>query len=132
MTGRPLVHPPLPEREIDPSTLAEADGLPKPRESSKPPLQTPDHLKNNHSLFPRSPSLAANPLLASSSSNQPSVDEFLLAKALTPSSVCAPTRLLAPLIGPREWSAEMIYIVRPVIYGTMLYPPRADKVAYLL
>jgi hypothetical protein len=45
------------------------------------------------------------------------VEDFLLSKALTTSSVKNPTSLVKPLLGPREWIAEGIYIVRPLIYG---------------
>lgn len=121
VTGRPLVFPPLPEREIELSTLADNDVTSKSPDVPKHPFKTPDHLKNNHSLFPRSAASTPNPLLTSSTPYNSSVDDFLLSKALTPSSVCQPARLLTPLISPREWASELVHIARPLVYGKITH-----------
>jgi peroxin-16 len=117
ITRRPLMSPPIPERDIDP------ESLPPPSTRSSPtlvpsslgssPPGTPDHLRNNREPLP------PHPLLESPSpTNKTSVvEDFLLSKILTTSSVKNPTSLVKPLLAPHEWIAESIYILRPFIYG---------------
>ena len=117
ITRRPLMFPPIPERDIDP------ENLPPPSAHSSPTLAasslgssppgTPEHLRNNHEQLPPHPLLTTPP-----HTNKTSVvEDFLLSKALTTSSVKNPTSLVKPLLGSREWVAEAIYILRPLIYG---------------
>lgn len=73
---------------------------------------TPEHLKNNHVSLDQS--LYSNPALLSS---ERPVEEYLLPKALSTSSVKSPTALLQELGSPLEWLAEIIFILRPLIYG---------------
>lgn len=47
------------------------------------------------------------------------VEDYLLPKALTTSSVKAPVSLVKPLSGVKEWLAECIYVLRPLIYGNV-------------
>lgn len=124
VTGRPLILPHLPERDSDPVAPTESKRTPKPVESSFPskPLHTPDHLKNNHSFFPPSPASVVNPLLSAAPNRPSSVDDFLLAKALSTSSVCPPTHLVNSLATPKEWAAEVVYILRPLLYGIFFVP----------
>ena len=114
-TSRPLISPSLPERDVSLATLDSKPGASGPDTAAQKPLQTPDHIKNNHTLFQPSSSSTPNPLLSPSTPS--SVDDFLLSKALKPSAVCAPTRLVAPLSTPLEWAAEIVYILRPLLYG---------------
>lgn len=59
-----------------------------------------------------------NPLLVPTAPNAvSSVDDFLLSKALKPSAVCAPTKLISPLTTHSEWAVEIIYLLRPLLYG---------------
>lgn len=117
ITRRPLMSPPIPERDIDPETL------PPPSTGSSPtlvpsslgssPPGTPEHLRNNHEPLPPHPLLSAPP-----PTNKTSVvEDFLLSRALTTSSVKNPTVLVKPLLSPQEWIAESVYILRPLIYG---------------
>lgn len=117
ITRRPLLSPPIPERDIDP------ENLPPPSTNSSPTLApsslgssppgTPEHLRNNHEQLSPHPLLTAPPPTNKTSM----VEDFLLSKALTTSSVKNPTSLVKALLGPREWIAEGIYILRPLIYG---------------
>jgi len=50
--------------------------------------------------------------------------DYLLPKALTPSSLRDPRSLLRTLSGPTDWAAETVYILRPVIYVLLLRPSR--------
>jgi peroxin-16 len=123
ITRRPLISPPIPERDIDPESLA-----PPPSTHSSPtlvssslgssPPSTPEHLRNNHEPLPAHSLLTAPP-----PTNKTSVvEDFLLSRALTTSSVKNPTSLVKPLLSPQEWIAESIYIFRPLIYGQIASP----------
>jgi len=46
------------------------------------------------------------------------VEDFLLPKALTTISVKPSLSLLKTLSAPQEWLAEIVHILRPLIYGT--------------
>lgn len=122
-TGRPLVLPPLPERDVTLATLGDSkSGTSRADTIAQKAPQTPDHIKNNHSLFQSPSTSTPNPLLVPTASNTlPSVDDFLLAKALKPSALCAPTRLIAHLATPSEWVVEIIYILRPLFYGAFVF-----------
>jgi len=119
ITRRPLVSPPIPERDFDPSNLPSLDPeapsstlVPSPS-SSPIPLSTPEHLKNNHISLD-----APNPLLthASSSRSTSPVENYLLPRALSPSSVKPPTSLVRPLASAKDWMAEAVHILRPLVY----------------
>jgi len=128
-TGRPLVLPPLPERDVALATLGDSkSGTSRADTIAQKAPQTPDHIKNNHSLFQSPSTSTPNPLLVLTASNAlPSVDDFLLAKALKPSALCAPTRLIAPLATPSEWVVEIIYILRPLLYGAFVFRARLQE-----
>lgn len=121
ITRRPLVGPPVPERDFDIASL------PPPSNSSSPtlapsspsvsPPQTPDHLKNNH--IPLQPHHLLVPPPPPATAVSP-VDDFLLPKALSTSCVKTPSALMKPLSGPRDWLVESLYILRPLIYGKRL------------
>ena len=121
ITKRPVLTPPIPEREFDPSAIPlDADAAASPTLApSSPPSSlpsTPEHLKNNHEPLPLHPLLTPPP---PTQSPQP-VEDYLLPKALTTSSVKAPTALIAPLGSPKDWLSEIIYILRPLVYGECL------------
>ena len=133
-TRRPVISPPLPEREIDPANLPVLAEQPA---SSPPPSRqenghvhgkgngapiAPTHLKNNHVPFS---SGKAHPLLTTPTSlTQTTIEDYLLPKALTPSSLRDPHFLLRTLSGPTDWAAETLYILRPLIYVLLLRPSR--------
>lgn len=123
LTRRPLISPPLPERDFDPANLPSLDfemfesrSLPKQSSPSPSPSPspTPDHLKNNHvSVDIPNPLLTEKPTDGTASP----VERYLLPKALFPSSLKQPTFLVDSLSSPRDWLAELIHILRPLIYG---------------
>ncbi|KAF9270121.1 peroxisomal membrane protein PEX16 [Marasmius fiardii PR-910] len=124
---RPLVTPPIPERDIDPTALPPPSNTTSPTlaPSSTPssPPTTPDHLKNNRvPIFPH-PLLTTPPPPRTDTS----VEEYLLSKALTTSSVKPPLSLIAPLSSSQEWLGEILYTLRPLIYATMLAYNRSSK-----
>ncbi|KAH9950387.1 peroxisomal membrane protein PEX16 [Amylocystis lapponica] len=120
ITRRPLLSSPVPEREFDPSSLPpESDTSSPTLAPSSPPSSlppTPEHLRNNHVALPVHPLLTPPPPTQSPIP----VEEYLLPKALTTSSVKSPTSLLKPLSSPKDWLAEVIYILRPLVYVVML------------
>ncbi|KAF5312260.1 hypothetical protein D9619_003549 [Psilocybe cf. subviscida] len=118
ITKRPLVSPPIPERDIDVTTLPDSSttSSPEPGPSTLQP-STPDHLRNN--TIPFEP----HPLLTSEQADV-TAEEFLLPKSLTPSSVKPSLSLLRTLSGPRDWLAECLYILRPLVYVCLLIRDR--------
>ncbi|KAJ8515372.1 hypothetical protein ONZ45_g7206 [Pleurotus djamor] len=127
VSKRPLVSPPIPERDIDPSSLPQSSSSnassPTLAPSSLPPspLSTPDHLKNNSVPLPPHP-LLSSPALPSRSDS--SVEDYLLPKALTTSSVRPALSLIHQLSSPKDWLSEIIYILRPLIYASLLSADR--------
>jgi len=109
ITQRPLVIPSIPERDVDPSQLH--DKAPSSA-SEREPSPTPNHLHNNHVPPPH------HPILSPESSM--TAEDFLLPKALTKDSVRPAISLIRPLSGPRDWLAETIYILRPLVYGLQI------------
>lgn len=109
LTHQPLVSPPIPEREFDPTTLPPSSDA----SSSTPELSTntPQHLHNNYVQLPLHS-------LLSEAQMDTSAEEYLLPKALTTSSVKPSLSLVRTLSGPRDWIAESLYILRPLVYGT--------------
>ena len=116
-----MVGPPVPERDFDIASLPPSSNSSSPTLApSSPPLsppQTPDHLKNNH--VPLQPHHLLVPPPPPTTVISP-VDDFLLPKALSTSSVKAPFALVKPLSSPRDWVVESLYILRPLVYGKRL------------
>lgn len=120
ITRRPLVSPPIPERDFDPASLPPSSIHSSPTLAPTTPLAsppaTPDHLKNNRMPLEPSPLMLTSLLPGRSDT---SVEDYLLPKALTTSSVRPPLQLVRPLTSIQDWVAECIYILRPLIYGTL-------------
>ncbi|KAJ6519782.1 peroxisomal membrane protein PEX16 [Mycena sanguinolenta] len=119
ITRRPLLSPPIPEREFDPSTLPSPVDTPPstmaPSSVSSSPPATPSHLQNNRVPLP------PHPLLTSPSHPaETSAEDYLLPKALTTSCVKPSHSLLKPLSSYRDWLAEVLYILRPLVYVSLL------------
>jgi peroxin-16 len=88
----------------------------------------PPHLSNNH--VPFDPTGKPHPLLSSLSSaplTHTVIEDYLLPKALTPALVRPPTTILHPIGGLAQWTSEVIYILRPLIYVLMLRPSVSNK-----
>jgi peroxin-16 len=117
ITRRPLLAPPMPERDFDPVTLpppsiTSSPTLAPSSPSSSPPA-TPEHLRNNHVPLPPHPLLAPPPPARFDTS----VEDYLLPKALMTPSVKPSISLVSPLSSPTDWLSEIIYIMRPLVYG---------------
>ncbi|KAL5519083.1 hypothetical protein ACEPAH_766 [Sanghuangporus vaninii] len=120
-TRRPLLTLSLPEREFDPTNIEPQSAASSPTlaPSSHPdsPLMAPEHLKNNHIALEPSSSFLNKPAVLASDAP---VEEYLLPKALSTSSVKSPTALMRELSSPTDWMAEIIYILRPLIYVSII------------
>lgn len=116
ITRRPLLSPPIPEREFDPTTLPpssqESSPTLAPSSPASSPPATPDHLRNNHSPLPLHPLLSGSHMHADTS-----VQDYLLPKAMTTSSVKLPVSLIQTISSHQHWLGEIIYILRPLTYG---------------
>lgn len=128
---RPLLLPPIPERDIDPATLppTTAETEASKQGQNDPAGSMPFHLRNNHISFDEpSPLLLIPPPPKTSSSP---IDDYLLPKALSPASVQPSVYLIKPLASLNEWLAEGLYILRPLIYGTYLIASRGTGINWL-
>ena len=110
--SRPLVTPPLPEREADPRTLEGEDK----REDRWDGMQTPPPEKdisdfNFPWVMPRTG--LTLPTLPDSTD----ISTYLLKKVLTADDIKAPKALLHRLTTVQGHIAETLWILRPVIYA---------------
>ncbi|PWY79767.1 peroxin [Aspergillus eucalypticola CBS 122712] len=107
--SRPLVSPPLPEREIDPRSLEEEDN------SDWNGMQTPVSEKSSDLCW-------TMPRTGLSLPSLPNVDDlsnYLISKVLTADDIKPPKTLLHRVTGQGQF-AEILYILRPVVYALML------------
>lgn len=116
LTQRPLLSPPIPERDFDPASIPSSSNASSPTLAPSSPLSsppaTPEHLRNNHAPLP-----PHSLLTASSPTRSTSVSDYLLSKAMTTSSVKPSHSLVQALSSPQDWLAESLYILRPLVYG---------------
>ena len=101
--SRPLLSPPLPEREVDPSTL---------EESTDNALESPPSERSDEAQWTMPRTGLTLPTLPSSSD----ISTYLLSKVLTADDVKPPKALLHRVSGKGEL-AEVMYILRPVAYA---------------
>jgi len=113
--SRPLLSPPLPEREIDPSSLEEKE--PSGDDTVTPPSERTD---DAHWTMPRTG--LALPTLPESSD----ISSYLLSKVMTADDVKPPKALLHRVTGKGEM-AEILYIIRPVLYALAMQHWRGDR-----
>lgn len=117
--SRPLLSPPLPQREIDPSRLEQSEN----RESvdQDEVASTPsDRSDDAKWTMPRTG--LSLPSLPDSSD----ISNYLLSKVLTADDIKAPKTLLHRVSGKGE-VAELLYILRPVIYALAMQHLSRDK-----
>lgn len=104
--SRPLLSPPLPEREI-------LEDKPTPEEDIPSPPSERSEAGSEQWTMPRT-SLTLPPLPSSSD-----ISSYLLSKVLTADDIKPPKALLHRVSGMGEL-AECMYIVRPVIYAAAM------------
>lgn len=117
--SRPLLSPPLPQREVDPSTLEDKDNNLDGMQT--PPSERSERSEETQWTMPRTG--LSLPALPSSDD----ISSYLLSKVLTADDIKPPKQLLHRVTGMGEM-AEVMYILRPVIYAlAMQYWARKNK-----
>ncbi len=114
--SRPLVSPPLPEREIDPRTLDEND------KGAWDGMDTPPSEGSVEMSWTMPRTGLSLPTLPDSSD----ISNFLLSKVLTADDIKPPKALLHRVTGQGQL-AEIMYILRPVIYALAMQRWSGDK-----
>ena len=112
---RPLLTPPLPEREIDPSKT----------EDSAPPFdgtETPPSERSENMDWTMPRTGLSMPSLPDSSD----ISNYLLSKVLTADDIKPPKALLHRVKGKGE-IAEVLFILRPVIYALAMQRWKGDR-----
>lgn len=119
--SRPLVSPPLPDREVDPRAAQE-----KPVDESQQwdGMETPPISEGTSELSWTMPRTGLSlPTLPDSSE----VTEYLLKKVLTADDIKAPKQLLHRMTTAQAQLAEAMWILRPVIYALVMQKFQNDK-----
>ncbi|KAF2443501.1 peroxisomal membrane protein pex16 [Karstenula rhodostoma CBS 690.94] len=114
--SRPLVSPPLPQREVDPSTLE--DSSTSPNGMDTPPTEQETEAENW--TMPRTG--LSMPSLPDASD----ISSYLLSKVLTADDIKPPKALLHRVSGKGE-VAEVLYILRPVVYALAMQHFSGDR-----
>lgn len=117
--SRPLVSPPLPEREVDPRVLLEKE---KTDTGQWDGMSTPSDNGSEMSwTMPRTGlSLPSLP-------DSTEITEYLLKKVLTADDVKAPKQLLHQMATYQGQIAEVMWILRPVVYALIMQRFQGDK-----
>ncbi|KAF1979199.1 peroxisomal membrane protein pex16 [Bimuria novae-zelandiae CBS 107.79] len=114
--SRPLVSPPLPQREVDPSTLEDSSASPNGMDT--PP--TEQEVEAENWTMPRTG--LSMPSLPEASD----ISNYLLSKVLTADDIKPPKALLHRVSGKGE-VAEVLYILRPVVYALAMQHFSGDR-----
>lgn len=115
--SRPLVSPPLPERELDPRAAEEEHDIGDWNGMQTPPSEGPSVLGWT---MPRTGlSLPSLP-------DANDVSKYLISKVLTADDIKPPKALLHRVTGQGQL-AEVLYILRPVIYALAMQKWSGDK-----
>ncbi|KAL5362954.1 peroxisomal membrane protein-domain-containing protein [Aspergillus floccosus] len=113
--SRPLVSPPLPEREVDPRTTEE-------EESDWNGMQTPVSEGSSDLSWTMPRTGLSLPTLPDVND----VSNYLISKVLTADDIKPPKALLHRVTGQGQL-AEVLYILRPVVYALALQRWSGDK-----
>lgn len=114
--SRPLVSPPLPQREVDPSSLEDSSASSNGMDT--PPSE--QSVETENWTMPRTG--LSMPSLPDSSD----ISSYLLSKVLTADDIKPPKALLHRVSGKGEL-AEALFILRPVIYALAMQHYSGDK-----
>lgn len=110
---RPLLHPPLPEREIDPALFVQEDS------DSVPALKQPPTSWKGPRTGLQLPTIAAVRKQADqhSRATKSDVNAYLSSRVLTIQDIKLPTELVLPLGTWLERWNECMWILRPLLNG---------------
>ncbi|KAL4928239.1 peroxisomal membrane protein PEX16 [Aspergillus undulatus] len=113
--SRPLVNPPLPEREVDPRSLEEEEG-------DWNGMESPVSERSNDLNW----TMPRTGLSLPSLPDVNDVSNYLISKVLTADDIKPPTALLHRVTGQGQL-AEILYILRPVVYALALQKWSGNK-----
>ncbi|PYH41166.1 peroxisomal membrane protein PEX16 [Aspergillus saccharolyticus JOP 1030-1] len=113
--SRPLVNPPLPEREVDPRSIDEMD-------SDWNGMRTPVSERSSDLSW----TMPRTGLTLPSLPDANDVSNFLITKVLTADDIKPPKALLHRVTGQGQL-AEVLYILRPVFYAIALQRYSGDR-----
>lgn len=125
-SSRPTIDPPLPERELDPAIFAQLDSSDQHSLTPSSSSSASWTGKRTGRIYPSLSSLSSPSQAGAArfpSSGQPraptnaAVRSLITHNAKSVQDLTAPDNLLAPLNGSGEQWNELIYILRPLIYG---------------
>lgn len=121
--SRQLINPPLPEREIDPRVVLEQEQAKDTSQWDGMDIEEQlDKAKSDSNwLMPRTR------LNLSTIPDTGDITEYLMKKVLTPDDVKAPKQLLHKLTTLQAQGAEIMWILRPVIYAVLLSRYQGSK-----
>ncbi|KAF1990612.1 peroxisomal membrane protein pex16 [Aulographum hederae CBS 113979] len=127
--SRVILSPPLPEREIDPKQLEEsANGAAESGseatlvDDTGDGIETPESERNDETLW----TMPRTGLSLPSLPDGKDISSYLLSKVLTADDIKPPKALLHRVSGKGEL-AEVLYILRPVIYAMALQHWKGDR-----
>ncbi|KAJ5383302.1 hypothetical protein N7517_001213 [Penicillium concentricum] len=115
--SRPLVSPPLPEREVDPRTTEEEEP-----QSDWNGMDTPVSERSSDLSW----TMPRTGLSLPSLPDVNDVSNYLISKVLTADDIKPPNALLHRATGQGQL-AEVLYILRPVVYAMAMQKWRGDK-----
>ncbi|CAI7584175.1 Peroxisome membrane protein Pex16 [Penicillium cosmopolitanum] len=116
--SRPLVNPPLPEREVDPRTMEQ----PEEEQSDWNGMETPTSEKSSDLNW----TMPRTGLSLPSLPDVNDVSNYLISKVLTADDIKPPKTLLHRVTGQGQL-AEVLYILRPVVYALAMQKWSKDK-----
>jgi peroxin-16 len=116
--SRPLVNPPLPEREVDPRTVEQ----PEEEQSDWNGMETPTSEKSSDLNW----TMPRTGLSLPSLPDVNDVSNYLISKVLTADDIKPPKTLLHRVTGQGQL-AEVLYILRPVVYALAMQKWSKDK-----
>ncbi|KAF2421210.1 peroxisomal membrane protein pex16 [Tothia fuscella] len=119
--SRPLLSPPLPERE-DPSSSEEPASAPPTSEEEDLVFGEKSNSSSDDARWTMPRTGLSLPTLPQSSD----ISSYLLSKVMTADDVKPPKALLHRVTGKGEL-AEMLYIIRPVLYALAMQHWRGDR-----
>ncbi|KAI9787410.1 MAG: Peroxisomal membrane protein pex16 [Candelina submexicana] len=117
--SRPLLSPPLPERELDPSKL---DGPSSGGDEMHQGIESPSSIRFDELGWEMPRTGLWLPKLPDSSD----ISDYLLSKVLTADDIKPPKVLLHRVTGQGQL-AECLYILRPVLYALAMQHYSGDK-----
>lgn len=130
---RPLVSPPAPEREVDPNRIVCDDHgslslLPPTAGSPNQDLNSMDLAQKQELILAHEDSAWRMPRSGKGLPKNPEsgIDQFLAQKVLAAEDVRAPEHLLHQL-SRRGLAAEVLYILRPLVYAALAYRYRHHR-----